>query len=402
MLNHAIQVAAQVAPTDMTVLITGESGSGKESFSKIIHNLSPRRHGPFIAINCGAIPEGTIDSELFGHEKGSFTGAAEARKGYFEGTNGGTIFLDEIGEMPLGTQARLLRVLENGEFIKVGSSKTQKTDVRVVAATNVNLLEAVSRHKFREDLYYRLNTVPIYVPPLRERGTDADLLFRKFAGDFAEKYRVKPIKLTDEARAMLLAFRFPGNIRQLKNIAEQISVLETEREVTADTMRKYLPAPAGSLLPAVFQSTQNYEPGNFERDLLYQVLFDMKRDVGELKKLVYRLMEGEAGGTELIKARPELFRDLEEGLTITSTTSEPAGLNAAGLKPKPVENADFMRVEDISHENADDVLSIQRKEKELILKALRKNHNKRKYAANDLGISERTLYRKIKEYDIES
>ena len=402
MLNHAIQVAAQVAPTDMTVLITGESGSGKESFSKIIHNLSPRRHGPFIAINCGAIPEGTIDSELFGHEKGSFTGAAEARKGYFEGTNGGTIFLDEIGEMPLGTQARLLRVLENGEFIKVGSSKTQKTDVRVVAATNVNLLEAVSRHKFREDLYYRLNTVPIYVPPLRERGTDADLLFRKFAGDFAEKYRVKPIKLTDEARAMLLAFRFPGNIRQLKNIAEQISVLETEREVTADTMRKYLPAPAGSLLPAVFQSTQNHEPGNFERDLLYQVLFDMKRDVGELKKLVYRLMEGEVGGTELIKARPELFRDLEEGLTITSTTSEPAGLNASNLKPKPVENADFMRVEDISHENADDVLSIQRKEKELILKALRKNHNKRKYAANDLGISERTLYRKIKEYDIES
>src|SRR6187455_1370038 len=279
MLNNAVRVAIQVAPTDMSVLITGESGSGKESFSKIIHHLSPRKHGQFIAINCGSIPEGTIDSELFGHEKGSFTGASEARKGYFEVTNGGTIFLDEIGEMPLGTQARLLRVLENGEFIKVGSSKVQKTDVRVVAATNVNLFKAVEDGKFREDLYYRLSNVPIYVPPLRERGKDIELLFRKFAGDFADKYKVKPIVLTEEAKEILLAYRFPGNIRQLKNLVELISVLSSDhKDVDAETLRRYLPTE--SSIPALYNKTPSGDRESLsERDILYKVLFDMKKDV---------------------------------------------------------------------------------------------------------------------------
>src|SRR5688572_4414557 len=277
-LNHAIEVAIQVAPTDMTVLITGESGSGKESFSKIIHSLTSRKHGQFIAINCGSIPEGTIDSELFGHEKGSFTGAHESRKGYFEVTNGGTIFLDEIGEMPLGTQARLLRVLENGEFIKVGSSKVQKTDVRVVAATNVNLMKNVEEGKFREDLYYRLSTVPIYVPPLRERGRDAELLFRKFASDFAEKYKVKPITLTDDAKEVLLKYRFPGNIRQLKNLVEQISVLSTEdKEINGEVLQRYIPKETS--LPALYRDPMHGKDGLSERDILYKVLFDMKKDV---------------------------------------------------------------------------------------------------------------------------
>src|SRR5689334_17253993 len=276
MLNHAVRVAMQVAPTDMSVLITGESGVGKEIFSKIIHFLSPRKHGPFTAINCGSIPEGTIDSELFGHEKGSFTGAHEARKGYFEVTNGGTIFLDEIGEMPLGTQARLLRVLEYGEFIKVGSSKVLKTDVRVVAATNVNLLNKVSEGRFREDLYYRLNSVPIYVPPLRERGKDVELLFRKFATDFAEKYKVKPIALTEEAKSVLLKYRFPGNIRQLKNLVEQISVLSTDnKEVNAEVLQRYLPRE--NSLPALIKGGASPDKdGLSERDILYKVLFDMK------------------------------------------------------------------------------------------------------------------------------
>ena len=283
LLNNAVRVAMQVAPTDMSVLITGESGSGKESFSKIIHHLSPKKHGQFIAVNCGSIPEGTIDSELFGHEKGSFTGAHEARKGYFEVTNGGTIFLDEIGEMPLGTQARLLRVLENGEFIKVGSSKVQKTDVRVVAATNINLMKSVEDGKFREDLYYRLSTVPIYVPPLRERGDDIELLFRKFASDFAEKYKVKPITLTEEAKALLLKYRFPGNIRQLKNLVEQISVLSPEvKEIDHVQLQRYLPK--DSLLPALYrtESSENIS----ERDILYKVLFEMRRDINDLKKVV--------------------------------------------------------------------------------------------------------------------
>src|SRR6478736_2516974 len=282
LLNNAVRVAMQVAPTDMSVLITGESGSGKESFSKIIHHLSSRKHGQFIAINCGSIPEGTIDSELFGHEKGSFTGAHEARKGYFEVSNGGTIFLDEIGEMPLGTQARLLRVLENGEFIKVSSSKVQKTDVRVVAATNVNLMHNVEEGKFREDLYYRLSTVPIYVPPLRERGRDIELLFRKFASDFAEKYRVKPIALNDDAKEILLKYRFPGNIRQLKNLVEQISVLSAEeKDITAEVLSSYLPKTQN--LPALYSSGPGGKDSNLsERDILYKVLFEMRKDVNDL------------------------------------------------------------------------------------------------------------------------
>lgn len=401
-LSHAIQIAAQVAPTDMTVLITGESGSGKESFSKIIHQLSPRKHGKFIAINCGAIPEGTIDSELFGHEKGSFTGAYEARKGYFEDTNGGTIFLDEIGEMPLQTQARLLRVLENGEFIKVGSSKVLKTDVRVVAATNVNLLQAVEKGKFREDLYYRLSTVPIFVPPLRERGQDADLLFRKFASDFAEKYRVDSIKLNEEAKEVLIRYRFPGNIRQLKNLVEQISALEMERDVTAETLLKYLPQNSSSL-PAIYRGGNDSSSESLnERDLLYKVLFDMKKDMNDLKKLVNGMMETGSFDKKVVSDNPNLFRNLDEKPTLKDSSkskdySEPIYLQPSGEEQGPY---GYNSVHDITHEE-DESLSIEEKEKELIIKALRKNNNKRKYAAQDLGISERTLYRKIKQYEIE-
>lgn len=402
LLNHAIHVAAQVAPTDMSVLITGESGSGKESFSKIIHSLSTRKHGQFIAINCGAIPEGTIDSELFGHEKGSFTGAHEARKGYFEVTNGGTIFLDEIGEMPIGTQARLLRVLENGEFIKVGSSKVQKTDVRVIAATNVELLDAVSNKKFREDLYYRLNTVPIYVPALRERGDDTELLFRKFAYDFSEKYRVEPIKLTENSKQVLLAYRFPGNIRQLKNLVEQISVLEMQRLIEPDVLRKYLPAPQSNL-PAL--TGDNVDSNNYsERELLYKILFDMKNDMTDLKKLVLQILQDDKSSQEILKQHEGLFNSIdnqEEVLNdFSSTKTEPMLL-------EPVQDAEpnqyeLEKIQDISHETEDDdSLSIEKKEKELIIKALRKNRNKRKYAARDLGISERTLYRKIKQYELD-
>ena len=401
-LSHAIQVAAQVAPTDMTVLITGESGSGKESFSKIIHQLSPRKHGKFIAINCGAIPEGTIDSELFGHEKGSFTGAYEARKGYFEDTNGGTIFLDEIGEMPVQTQARLLRVLENGEFIKVGSSKVLKTDVRVVAATNVNLLQAVEKGKFREDLYYRLSTVPIFVPPLRERGQDADLLFRKFASDFAEKYRVESIKLNDEGKEVLIRYRFPGNIRQLKNLVEQISALEMERDVTAETLLKYLPQNSSSL-PAIYRGGDDSKSESLsERDLLYKVLFDMKKDMNDLKKLVNSMLENGSYDKQVVNDNPNLFRNLDEKPTSKEKPapkdfSEPIYLQPSGQDQGPY---GYDSVHDITHEE-DESLSIEAKEKELIIKALRKNNNKRKYAAQDLGISERTLYRKIKQYEIE-
>lgn len=399
LLNHAIQVAAQVASTDMTVLITGESGSGKESFSKIIHQLSKRKHGQFIAINCGAIPEGTIDSELFGHEKGSFTGAHEARKGYFEVTDGGTIFLDEIGEMPLGTQARLLRVLENGEFIRVGSSKIQKTDVRVVAATNVNLMQAVEKGKFREDLYYRLNTVPIYVPPLRERGNDILLLFRKFATDFSEKYRVKPVYLTEDASSLILQFRFPGNIRQLKNLVEQISVLEIEREITRETLEKYLPVQQGSQAPALLRDLEGRESSFTERDILYKVLFDMKKDMNDLKKLVYELLQNEEynNGDDLIKNHKDLFGNLAK-----ETVKEPVINTHLLLEDGKNKNTiELAKVEDISHETEEDSLSLEKKEKEMILRALRKNRNKRKYAAQDLGISERTLYRKIKQYEIE-
>lgn len=393
LLNNAVRVAMQVAPTEMSVLITGESGSGKESFSKIIHSLSPRKHGQFIAINCGSIPEGTIDSELFGHEKGSFTGAHEARKGYFEVTNGGTIFLDEIGEMPSGTQARLLRVLENGEFIKVGSSKVLKTDVRVVAATNINLLRKVEDGKFREDLFYRLNSVPIFVPPLRERGKDVELLFRKFASDFAERYKVKPISLTEDAKEVLLKYRFPGNIRQLKNLADQISVLSTEqKEISAGILQSYLPQ--ANNLPALYKDGAGQDIS--EREILYKVLFDMRKDVNELKRIVLENVANPSHAAQIVKENPHLFAEIQPE---RNASESPVVLNINGNASPAVEDSD--EVQDISHEAEDDSLSIEKKEKELILRALRKNNNKRKYAARDLGISERTLYRKIKEYELE-
>ncbi len=410
-LNYAIQVAIQVAPTDMTVLISGESGSGKESFSKIIHSLSHRKHGQFIAINCGAIPEGTIDSELFGHEKGSFTGATDARKGYFEVTNGGTIFLDEIGEMPLGTQARLLRVLENGEFIRVGSSKVQKTDVRVVAATNVNLLEAVRSGKFREDLYYRLSTVPIQVPPLRERGQDIELLFRKFAVDFADKYRIKSVRLSADAVSALLAYSWPGNIRQLKNIAEQVSVLEVERDIDAAMLTKYLPRISTLPVPVANPAAGTGSgPDHFtERDILYKILFDMRKDVTDLKQLVFELMRNEGGASrmEAFNHHRDLFREMD----VSPAESPEPVLPAASPEPQLFINAEVQsgrqedeeddRTEDVEHSEETESLLLEHKEKEMILKALARNQNKRKYAARDLGISERTLYRKLKQYAID-
>ena len=381
-LNHAIEVAVQVAPTDMTVLISGESGTGKESFSKIIHSISKRKHGQFIAVNCGAIPEGTIDSELFGHEKGSFTGANESRKGYFEVTDKGTIFLDEIGEMPLSTQSRLLRILENGEFMKVGSSKVQKTDVRIIAATNVNLEDAVRNKKFREDLFYRLNTVPIIVPPLREREEDISLLFRKFASDFSDKNHINPIRLSEEAKKELMKYRFPGNIRELKNITEQMSVLEIERNVDLETVKKYIPDTNN--LPALSNTNLDSDDENYnERDILYKILFDLKNDVTEMKKIIDNILNTndnvhlESKDTELIEERKILIND---------TNSH--------------NNENYQEVTEVEFDG--ESLSIEKKEKELIIKALRKNKNKRKFAAKDLGISERTLYRKIKHYNIES
>lgn len=402
-LNNAIRVAMQVAPTDMSVLITGESGAGKESFSKIIHSLSHRKHGQFIAINCGAIPEGTIDSELFGHEKGSFTGATGDRKGYFEVTNGGTIFLDEIGEMPQSTQARLLRVLENGEFIKVGSSKVQKTDVRVIAATNVNLLDAVGKGKFREDLYYRLSTVPIYVPALRERGDDVVLLFKKFAYDFSENYKTEPIKLSDDAKTYLKSHRFPGNIRQLKNLVEQISVLSVERGINLEQLQTYLPR-TGSNLPAVLGKEDAAD--NFtERDILYKVLFDMKSDMAELKKLVFKMLDGNDDDKEILEDHKTLFQNIDSSHARLDEYKEEKADEDEEPKLVISSNQDDYdsEVEDITHEmELEDSLSLEKKEKELIIKALRKNNNKRKYAAEDLGISERTLYRKIKQYELEN
>lgn len=409
LLNHAIEVAIQAAPTDMTVLITGESGSGKESFSKIIHALSLRKHGKFIAINCGAIPEGTIDSELFGHEKGSFTGAHEARKGYFEVTNGGSIFLDEIGEMPLGTQSRLLRVLENGEFIKVGSSKVLKTDVRVITATNVNLIKAVEKGKFREDLYYRLNTVPIYVPPLRERGEDMVLLFRKFTSDFSEKYQVKPITLDEDSQKLLMSYAFPGNIRQLKNLAEQISLLEQNREVDSATLAKYLPADRSRLPMALTGGSAAGDSSDFsERDLLYKVLFDMKKDMNELKKLVLESYQSGGLNQSIINKHQDLFEDLDStSLPRPERESSPQNYHMPlvldSSKNTSTESQDYEEegIQDIIHEEDDNSLSLEKKEREMILRALRKHNNKRKYAAGDLGISERTLYRKIKQYEID-
>ena len=389
-LNHAIEVAIQVAPTDMSVLITGESGSGKESFSKIIHSMSKRKHGQFIAVNCGAIPEGTIDSELFGHEKGSFTGANESRKGYFEVTNGGTIFLDEIGEMPLSTQSRLLRIIENGEFIKVGSSKVLKTDVRIIAATNIKLKEAVKNKKFREDLYYRLNTVPIIVPPLRERGEDITLLFRKFSSDFSDKNKMVPIRLNDSAKNEIIKYRFPGNIRELKNLAEQISILEINRDINKETLKKYLPN--NSSLPIIqnsFSKNENNENYN-ERDLLYKILFDVKNDVNELKKLINSILSK--------NSRIEVSEDQKKLLTTHSLNINSDELTVENKNLKEKENA-YQIATEVYNEN--ESLSIEKKEKELIIKALLKNKNKRKSAAKDLGISERTLYRKIKHYNLE-
>lgn len=414
-LLQAISVAEQVAATDMTVMITGESGSGKESFSKIIHQLSKRKHGQFIAVNCGAIPEGTIDSELFGHEKGSFTGALESRKGYFEVTDGGTIFLDEIGEMPLGTQARLLRVLENGEFLRVGSSKVQKTNVRVVAATNVNLLDAIEKGKFREDLFYRLASVPIYVPPLRERGDDIELLFRKFTTDFSESHHVKPITLTNEAKDLLKKQRFPGNIRQLKNLAEQISVLEMgDRIVDDSTLTYYIELNEPKLSTRIVKSDNysNAESLN-EREILYKILFDLKKDVTELKKILLKLIEsGNDKAYDILNENMAIFQDIAP-----SNLSENAHKSNLALPSSEniisIDDADdeinsgsfpiiLPEAFDENQTKAEDVtLSLEKQEKEIIIKALRKNKNKRKYAAQDLGISERTLYRKIKQYDLE-
>lgn len=404
-LNHAIEVAVQVAPTDMTVLITGDSGVGKESFSKIIHQLSRRKHGQFIAINCGAIPEGTIDSELFGHEKGSFTGAYEARKGYFEVTDKGSIFLDEIGEMPPGTQARLLRVLEYGEYIRVGSSKVQKCDVRVIVATNKDLLEAVQRGKFREDLFYRLNTVPIFVPPLRDRENDIILLFRKFSSDFSEKYRTKPLSLTTEAQELLIRYPFPGNIRQLKNITEQISVLEMNRLLTAETLSRYLPRI--STVPAVIDKYDDLNTAPSERDILYKVLFDLKKDVNDMKIFITDMQKNRNYDKEVDDKYPGLFETTAEPATASNTEQDQPVLIDIPVKDGSTfeinsVNDKNIDVQDITHiAEDDDSLSLEKKEKELIIKALHKNNNKRKYAAHDLGISERTLYRKIKQYEID-
>ena len=384
-LNHAIQVAIQVAPTDMSVLINGESGTGKESFSKIIHSMSKRKHGQFIAVNCGAIPEGTIDSELFGHEKGSFTGANESRKGYFEVTDGGTIFLDEIGEMPLSTQSRLLRILENGEFIKVGSSKVQKTNVRVIAATNVKLKDAVEKRKFREDLYYRLNTVPIIVPPLRERGDDISLLFRKFSSDFSDKNNIDPVRLDEESKNLLMNYRFPGNIRELKNLTEQISILEIDRNISKETFEKYLPEKSN--LPVLSNSSDNDIEENYnERDILYKILFDLKSDMNEMKKVIDSIINNSGK----LHDQPKKF--IEENVI-------EKGENIIIDKNSSVPDNQFQEVTELIDDN--ESLKIESKEKELIKKALIKNKNKRKYAAKDLGISERTLYRKIKYYKID-
>lgn len=411
-LNYALSVAIQVASTDLSVLISGESGSGKESFSKIIHGLSPRKHNNFIAINCGAIPEGTIDSELFGHVKGSFTGAFDDRKGYFETTDGGTIFLDEIGEMPLGTQARLLRVLENGEYIPVGSSKVKKSNVRVIAATNVNLIEAINKGTFREDLYYRLNTVPIKVPPLRERGYDIELLFLKFTTDFSEINRIEPLDLEDSGSQQLMSYRFPGNIRQLKNLAEQITLLESERKITGTIIKKYLPKENVSSLPTLF--SKNDSSLN-EREILYKILFDLKSDVLEMKKIVLNLLNG-SSKNDIIKDHEELFRNLENEPStkllasyneIEEEITQPYDFNPnippvrhEILKIDELQN-EREDVTDVSHETEEESLSLEKKEKEMIIRALAKNKNKRKYAAIDLGISERTLYRKIKQFDID-
>ncbi|HNW97070.1 MAG TPA: sigma-54 dependent transcriptional regulator [Bacteroidales bacterium] len=392
LLDRAIDIAKQVAPTELTVLIYGESGTGKEVFPKIIHHLSSRKHGPFIAVNCGAIPEGTIDSELFGHEKGSFTGAHEARKGYFEEVNKGTIFLDEVAELPLSTQVRLLRVLETGEFMKVGSSKVLKTNVRVVAATNVSIPDAISRGKFREDLYYRLNTVPIHIPPLRDRKEDIALLFRKFASDFAENYRMPAMQLDNEALRSLENYRWPGNIRQLKNVTEQISIIENNRNINAPTLEKYLPRQNSTDLPVLFKP-ESFSSDMSERDILYKILFDMKKDINELKKVVYNVIENPVDTASEKKSETsnnkKIYDDFkpivsnDSGITIHTKVNEHIN--------EPIEDSEII----------EESFSLQKKEEDMIRRALEKHRGRRKNAANDLGISERTLYRKIKEYGIE-
>ncbi len=397
LLNRAIDIANQVAPTDISVLITGESGSGKEVFSQIIHQMSPRKHGPFIAVNCGAIPEGTIDSELFGHEKGAYTGAIGERKGYFETVNGGTIFMDEIAEMPLGTQARLLRVLESGQYIKVGSSKVEKTNVRVIAATNVDVYDAVKLGKFREDLYYRLNTVPLRIPPLRDRKEDIYLLFRKFTADFTAKYRSPPIQMNEEAQQMLINYSWPGNVRQLKNIAEQLAVLERDHTITAQSLLQYIPQESsGSNLP--MRINQQKKDDFSERDILYKVLFDMKRDMTDLKKLVVDIIEN-GGVPATYTGNPQvlnqLYRDIEvEGDHQNHQQQEPT----LTIQQPVVQNKDFNITQEA--EEVEESLSLMEKESDLIKKALKKHKGKRKFAAQELGISERTLYRKIKELNL--
>ena len=399
-LNHALNTAEQVAATDLTVLIVGESGVGKEVFSQIIHSLSARKHNPFIAVNCGAIPEGTIDSELFGHEKGSFTGAVDSRKGYFETVSGGTIFLDEIGELPLGTQARLLRVLETGEFIRVGSSKVQKSDVRVIAATNRELLEYTQKGKFREDLYYRLNTVPIRVPSLRDRKEDIPLLFRKFVVDFAEKYKTKPIFLDEEARELLAKYSWPGNVRELKNIAEQISVLRKSDNIDSETLAGFLPQHNMHNMPMVTGGSPVGEFAN-EREILYKLFFDMKKDVNELKKMFLEILQNPSiAGQSANFNKESLINELKEDIM----PSSPA--HVSSVNPQPTVHLNhpqpiFIDNESNNHYEVDESLNIMDKEKELILKALKKHRGRRKDASTDLGISERTLYRKIKEYNIE-
>lgn len=398
-LNYALQVASQVSNTDLTVLINGESGVGKEVFSQIIHSLSARKHNPFIAVNCGAIPEGTIDSELFGHEKGSFTGAVDARKGYFETVNGGTIFLDEIGELPLGTQARLLRVLETGEFIRVGSSKTQKTDVRVIAATNKDLLQQVQSGKFREDLYYRLSTVPIRVPALHDRPEDIHLLFRKFAADFANKYKTASVQLDDEAKQLLINYPWPGNVRELKNIAEQISVLSQDKLITAKVLGKFLQPYSNNRLPVLASNNVSSHEFANEREILYKLFFDMKKDVTELKRMFLDVVQNPA----LAQQNPAFINELKQTDTLQPVMmQQPVLQNQAGNTITQPAVPVTIGMSDIQeHVEVDESLNIIDKEKELIIKALKKHKGKRKDAALDLGISERTLYRKLKEYDIE-
>jgi len=398
-LNFAIGKAVRVAPTEISVLVTGESGVGKEVFPRIIHQLSNRKHGKFIAVNCGAIPEGTIDSELFGHEKGAFTGATQTRSGYFEVAHGGTIFLDEVGELPLATQVRLLRVLENGEFLKVGSSKVQKTDVRVVAATNVKMMEAIQKGKFREDLYYRLSTVEIHLPPLRDRKEDIVLLFRKFAADFAQKYHMPPIKLDEHAQALLTDYRWSGNIRQLRNVAEQISVLEKERNINAAGIRPYLPD-RESQLPALIDKKESKSDFSSEREILYKVLFDMKSDLNDLKKLTLDLIKN---GTESeINEKNQSLIEKIYGKK-DSLPEEPKALDPVSITPETPEISKVETVDKYSYAETieeEEPLSLHEKELEMIKQALIRSKGKRKLAAHELGISERTLYRKIKQFDI--